>query len=337
MILGSQPQGASDFLSARWSKGQRRDGFGAWCCHRQARLRHQCDHNFRVTLYAVRPWRKGRRLNANRPCGQLILGAFLHDVGKIGISDTISCSRRDKLSRGRVRGDAHTCGAWGRYPGRNQNGCTRRVDVDRQFHHEKFDGSRLSCSGISGEQHSAQRPHFRRWSTSSTRSTSRTPVQGVDVRRRGGAGDRPKRMRNSTLRSAAARLRLATMAHESHARALAPPAKRNFRSCCAELSSRLVPALASLLLPASKASDRRELGVFQRQPFHARAAEIHLNPRLAAAAPQSETMTPRPNLACSNTHARYAGHWADRLGGFPLLACRRLLMPSCRRLHAGAS
>ena len=45
------------------------------------------DHNFRVTLYAIK---------LGEACGlepvamrQLILGAFLHDVGKIGISDNI--------------------------------------------------------------------------------------------------------------------------------------------------------------------------------------------------------------------------------------------------------
>lgn len=45
------------------------------------------DHNFRVTLYAIR---LARRIGL--PPGdmrQLILGAFLHDVGKIGISDNI--------------------------------------------------------------------------------------------------------------------------------------------------------------------------------------------------------------------------------------------------------
>ncbi|PKO86984.1 MAG: response regulator [Betaproteobacteria bacterium HGW-Betaproteobacteria-12] len=45
------------------------------------------DHNYRVALYAIR---LGEAINL--PAGemrQLILGAFLHDVGKIGISDNI--------------------------------------------------------------------------------------------------------------------------------------------------------------------------------------------------------------------------------------------------------
>jgi HD-GYP domain-containing protein (c-di-GMP phosphodiesterase class II) len=45
------------------------------------------DHNYRVALYAIRLGEAvGLSANAMR---QLILGAFLHDVGKIGISDNI--------------------------------------------------------------------------------------------------------------------------------------------------------------------------------------------------------------------------------------------------------
>ena len=44
-------------------------------------------HNFRVTLYAVR-LAESLRLE-NRAIQSLIKGAFLHDIGKIGISDTI--------------------------------------------------------------------------------------------------------------------------------------------------------------------------------------------------------------------------------------------------------
>lgn len=44
-------------------------------------------HNFRVTLYAVR-LAESLRLE-NREIQSLIKGAFLHDIGKIGISDTI--------------------------------------------------------------------------------------------------------------------------------------------------------------------------------------------------------------------------------------------------------
>ena len=45
------------------------------------------NHNFRVTLYAIQ-LAKAVRLSATL-MRQLILGAFLHDVGKIGISDNI--------------------------------------------------------------------------------------------------------------------------------------------------------------------------------------------------------------------------------------------------------
>ena len=45
------------------------------------------DHNFRVTLYAIK---LGEACGLAAPAmRQLILGAFLHDVGKIGISDNI--------------------------------------------------------------------------------------------------------------------------------------------------------------------------------------------------------------------------------------------------------
>jgi hypothetical protein len=85
-------------------------------------------HNYRVTLYSVR---LAETMNLNRDSIEsLIVGAFLHDVGKIGVPDQIL------LKPGRLTADEfeimkrHVDSTW----------LKRARDVVL-FHHEKFDGS----------------------------------------------------------------------------------------------------------------------------------------------------------------------------------------------------
>lgn len=100
-------------------------------------------HNFRVTLYSVR---LGEKLGISNAAMQgLIKGAFLHDVGKIAITDTIL------LKPGKLTGEefeimkTHVnhgvdiiCGyAW----------LKDAEDVVR-CHHERFDGSGYPCQMI---------------------------------------------------------------------------------------------------------------------------------------------------------------------------------------------
>jgi HD-GYP domain-containing protein (c-di-GMP phosphodiesterase class II) len=97
-------------------------------------------HNYRVTLYAVR---LGEKLGiANAAMQGLIKGAFLHDVGKIAITDTIL------LKPGKLTGEEFeimkthvnhgvdiVCGyAW----------LKDAEDIVR-CHHERFDGSGYPC------------------------------------------------------------------------------------------------------------------------------------------------------------------------------------------------
>lgn len=93
-------------------------------------------HNFRVTLYAVR-LAESLRLE-NRAIQSLIKGAFLHDIGKIGISDTIllkpGALNQDELAlmKDHVR-----------YGMEIIEGSTWLHDAAAVVaaHHEKFDGS----------------------------------------------------------------------------------------------------------------------------------------------------------------------------------------------------
>lgn len=102
------------------------------------------EHNFRVTLYAIRLAEA-----VSLPAGemrQLILGAFLHDVGKIGISDNIL------LKPGKLTADEFAI---------MRTHVALGVDIVEQSnwlqgaraviegHHEKFDGSGYP-KGLSG-------------------------------------------------------------------------------------------------------------------------------------------------------------------------------------------
>lgn len=93
-------------------------------------------HNYRVTLYAVR-LAEAMKLNRDN-IESLIVGAFLHDVGKIGIPDRIL------LKPGRLTAEEfeimkrHV--VFGGEIIQDSNWLKRARDIVL-FHHEKFDGS----------------------------------------------------------------------------------------------------------------------------------------------------------------------------------------------------
>lgn len=93
-------------------------------------------HNFRVTLYAVR-LAETTGLSSER-MRALIKGAFLHDVGKIGVSDTILLkpgklsNEEFEIMKDHVR---HGVDIIDRY-----KWLSDAMDVVK-YHHEKFDGS----------------------------------------------------------------------------------------------------------------------------------------------------------------------------------------------------
>lgn len=102
-------------------------------------------HNYRVTIYAVRLAEAAGI--AARDIHDLIAGAFLHDVGKIGISDNIL------LKPARLDADEFsimtTHVALGVDILMKSDWLQRARDVV-EFHHEKFDGSGY-LRGLSGE------------------------------------------------------------------------------------------------------------------------------------------------------------------------------------------
>jgi putative nucleotidyltransferase with HDIG domain len=102
-------------------------------------------HNYRVTIYAVR---LAERIGLDaEQMRDLIAGAFLHDVGKIGISDTIL------LKPGRL--DAEEFAVMKRHVAfgvdilKKSDWLQRARDVV-EFHHEKYDGSGYQ-RGLQGE------------------------------------------------------------------------------------------------------------------------------------------------------------------------------------------
>jgi HD-GYP domain-containing protein (c-di-GMP phosphodiesterase class II) len=93
-------------------------------------------HNYRVTLYALR---LGEMLSLDdESMGNLLAGAFFHDVGKIGIEDSILCkpgrlteSEFDRMKEHVVIGiDIISKASW-------LQGARDVIE----FHHEKYDGS----------------------------------------------------------------------------------------------------------------------------------------------------------------------------------------------------
>jgi HD-GYP domain-containing protein (c-di-GMP phosphodiesterase class II) len=103
-------------------------------------------HNFRVTLYAVR-LAEALRLPASE-IQTLIKGAFLHDIGKIGIRDAILLKNGGlteeefSLMRGHVQHGIDILG---------DSDWFRDATVVVAAHHEKFDGSGYP-QGIAGEE-----------------------------------------------------------------------------------------------------------------------------------------------------------------------------------------
>ena len=103
-------------------------------------------HNYRVTIYAIR-MAEAMKLH-NEQIRDLIMGAFLHDVGKIGISDSILL-KNGKLSEEEfaimrkhvlLGADIISNSLW----------LMGARDVV-EFHHEKFDGSGY-VRGMKGEE-----------------------------------------------------------------------------------------------------------------------------------------------------------------------------------------
>lgn len=101
-------------------------------------------HNFRVALYAVR-LAEAVGL-AETKIESLIKGAFLHDVGKIGISDTILL-KTGKLSDGEFtvvkRHPRHGADNIEKYT------CLEDAMDVVKYHHEKYDGTGY-CEGLKG-------------------------------------------------------------------------------------------------------------------------------------------------------------------------------------------
>ncbi len=93
-------------------------------------------HNYRVTIYSVR---LAEQLKLNRCQMQaLIKGAFLHDVGKIGISDTILL-KHDKLMSSEIETMKQHV-VFGVDILKNNKWLEGAIDVVL-YHHEKFNGS----------------------------------------------------------------------------------------------------------------------------------------------------------------------------------------------------
>lgn len=103
-------------------------------------------HNYRVTLYAAR---LGEALRLDDvQMSHLIAGAFLHDVGKIGIEDSILC-KPARLSEGEfARMKEHVLIGIDIIAKANWLHGARQVI---EYHHERFDGSGY-MKGLKGEE-----------------------------------------------------------------------------------------------------------------------------------------------------------------------------------------
>ncbi len=94
------------------------------------------DHNYRVTLYAIRLAQAvGLPASAMR---NLILGAFLHDVGKIGISDNILLKPAKLTDQEFATMRTHVALGVGII---NQSGWLSGAREVIEGHHEKYDGT----------------------------------------------------------------------------------------------------------------------------------------------------------------------------------------------------
>jgi len=102
-------------------------------------------HNYRVTLYAVK-LAETLKLNM-REIQALIKGAFLHDIGKIGIPDAILC-KPDKLTETEFTVMKQHV-VLGEDIVRDNRWLADAIDVVR-YHHEKYDGSGYT-EGLKGK------------------------------------------------------------------------------------------------------------------------------------------------------------------------------------------
>ncbi|MDH5258372.1 MAG: HD-GYP domain-containing protein [Gammaproteobacteria bacterium] len=103
-------------------------------------------HNYRVTLYAVK---LGEALGLkNNDMQNLIVGSFLHDVGKIGVADDI-LKKPDKLTDAeRIEMQKHV--SMGVDIVSRSNWLSGAQDVI-EYHHEKYDGTGYSM-GLKGDE-----------------------------------------------------------------------------------------------------------------------------------------------------------------------------------------
>ncbi len=102
-------------------------------------------HNYRVTLYAIK---LGRVLGLDEAqMRHLIVGSFLHDVGKIGVPDTILCKPGRLSDEEMAKMREHV--TIGLDIVRNAQWLEGAAEVI-QYHHEKYDGSGY-LMGLKGE------------------------------------------------------------------------------------------------------------------------------------------------------------------------------------------
>ncbi len=111
-----------------------------------AKRDHTTDaHNYRVTLYAIK---MGELLGFDdEQMRHLITGAFLHDVGKIGVPDAILCKEGELTEEERRLMQEHV--RIGLDIVRNAEWLKGASDVIR-YHHERYDGSGY-LEGLAGE------------------------------------------------------------------------------------------------------------------------------------------------------------------------------------------
>ncbi|MCF6330258.1 MAG: HD domain-containing protein [Sulfurimonas sp.] len=98
------------------------------------------EHNYRVTLYAIK---LAQKIELDKKDMQkLIKGAFLHDIGKIGISDNILL-KKDKLNKDEINTmKKHVLKGVALV--KENSWLKDSIDVILN-HHEKFDGSGYPC------------------------------------------------------------------------------------------------------------------------------------------------------------------------------------------------
>lgn len=103
-------------------------------------------HNYRVTLYALK---LGEKIGLKKKAlCDLLIGAFLHDVGKIGVSDTV-LQKGSALDAEEMQVMRHHV-SLGQYIIEKSPWLSGARDII-QYHHEKYDGTGY-LNGLRGEQ-----------------------------------------------------------------------------------------------------------------------------------------------------------------------------------------